>query len=148
MMSYCHFVSCPPQLLFTEQRCHKFQWRNNRRAGDWRRYRPGVVTPTVNQQRAVPRAEVGCELGSNILSRLCEAAPFLSSQESFFEVPSNLPFTAFADNRRYMPVKRSKPPSVCASICEFWSLFMPISSVKRSERCVTCHKRVPAVVIN
>ena len=81
--------------------------------------RPWPLTRRVNQQRAVPRAEVGCELGSNILSRLCEAAPFLSSQESFFEVPSNLLFTAFADNRRYMPVKRSKPPSVCASICEF-----------------------------
>jgi hypothetical protein len=67
----------------------------------------GVVTDRtwplprrVNQQRAVPRAEVGCELGSNILRR----AAFLSSQESFFEVPSNFLFTAFADNCPYIPL--------------------------------------------
>ncbi len=35
-----------PQLLFTEQGFHKFQWRKNRRAEDWRRYRPAVTTPT------------------------------------------------------------------------------------------------------
>ena len=58
----------------------------------------------VNQRRAVPRAGVGCELGSNMLSRLCEGAAIWSSQESFFEVPSNLLFTAFADNCRYISI--------------------------------------------
>jgi hypothetical protein len=58
----------------------------------------------VHPERAVPRAEVGCELGSNILSRLCEGAAFLSSQESFFEVLSNLLFTALADDCRNIAI--------------------------------------------
>jgi len=39
-------IDVPPQLLFTEQGFYKFQWRKNRRAEDWRRYRPAVTTPT------------------------------------------------------------------------------------------------------
>jgi hypothetical protein len=62
-----------------------------------------MPTGVFNQQRAVPRAEVGCELGSNLLIRSCEGAAILSSQESFVDVPSNLLFTAFADNCRYIP---------------------------------------------
>jgi hypothetical protein len=35
-----------PQLLFTEQAVHKFQWRKNRGAEDWRRCRLAVTMPT------------------------------------------------------------------------------------------------------
>jgi len=58
VLSFLELSSMCPQLLFTGQGFHKFQGRKNRRAEDWRRYRPGRdrAHRRVNQQRVVPRA--------------------------------------------------------------------------------------------